>query len=166
MPDKKDHKSPAKKTPKKSKGSAKHRQQVAELTADLQRIQADFSNYKRRAEADQMRAVSIGREATVTALLPVIDNIQRALSNVPADLVDNPYVKGLQAVSKQLDAVITDLGVKKIKTVGEDFDPETMEAVAYDNGDGEREVVIEELQAGYRLEDTVIRHAMVKVAKQ
>lgn len=141
-------------------------QQVAELSEDLMRSQADFTNFRRRSEEENTRAAEIGKEFVITALLPVIDNIERALANVPADIADNSYIKGLGSVAKQLDDTLIGLGLHKIETVDHDFDPERMEAVSYDDGDGEREVVIEELQSGYELNGTVIRHAMVKVGKK
>ena len=149
----------------KSKKQLELEQQVGELTADLQRIQADFVNYKRRAEEDQTRAVSIGREGAITALLPTIDNIERALTHAPEDLVEHDYIKALQSVAKQLEKDLSAMGVIKITTVGEEFNPETMEAVMMEDGDGEKEIVVEEMQGGYILGDSVIRHAMVKVAR-
>ena len=150
----------------KSKKQIELEQKLGEITADLQRVQADFVNYKRRAEEDQRRAVAIGREGTIAALLPTIDNIERALTHVPDELADHEFMKALQSVAKQLDKDVVQMGVESISTVGEEFDPETMEAVLMEDGDGEKEVVIEELQGGYRLDGSVIRHALVKVGKK
>ena len=150
----------------KSKKQIELEQKIGELTADLQRIQADFVNYKRRAEEDQMKAVSIGREGTIAALLPTLDNIERALTHTPEDLADHDYIKALQSVAKQLMKDLNDMGVQKIETIGQEFNPETMEAVQMEDGDGDKEVVVEELQGGYMLGDSVIRHAMVKVGKE
>ena len=150
----------------KSKKQQELEQQLGEATADLQRVQADFVNYKRRAEEDQMKAVSIGREGTIAALLPTIDNIHRALTHVPEDLEDHDYLKALRSVAKQLEKDLKDMGVEKIATVGEEFNPETMEAIQMEDGEGDTEVVIGELQSGYTLNGSVVRHAMVKVGRK
>lgn len=155
-----------KKQSKKDSQNEEFEQQIAELTADLQRNQADFVNYKRRAEEDQQRAVSVGREGTIAALLPTIDNIQRALEHVPDDIQEHEYVKAVGSVAKQLDKTLEDMGVTRLKTVGEEFDPESMEAVLMEDGEGDTEVVIEEMQSGYMMNGAVIRHAMVKVGRK
>ncbi len=153
--------------PKKPKKDEELEQQLAELTADLQRVQADFVNYKRRADEDQKRAVIIGREGTIRTLLPTIDNIERALSHVPDDLADHSFIKALQSVAKKLEADLKAMGLQKLVVLDQEFDPETMEAVSMDEeGEGEREVVIEELQSGYTFGGEVIRHAMVRVGRQ
>ena len=132
----------------------------------MQRIQADFVNFKRRAEEDQQRAVMIGREGTIRALLPTLDNVQRALMHSPDDLKDHEYVKALNSVAKQLEKDLSDMGLNRIATVGEEFNPDIMEAVSMEAGEGSKEVVTEELQSGYMLNEEVLRHAMVKVAKK
>jgi molecular chaperone GrpE len=152
--------------PKKSKKDEEYEQQIAQATADIQRIQADFVNYKRRADEDSARAVAIGREGTIRALLPSLDNIQRALSHAPEDLKDHDFMKAVASVARQLDKDLSDLGLAQIDTVNEEFNPQTMEAVSMDDEGGDSEIVVEELQSGYTLNDQVIRHAMVKVAKK
>jgi len=76
------------------------------------------------------------------------------------------YVKGVQGVIKQFETCFKQLGVERIKTIGEHFDPHLHEAVHVDDGDGEHEVITEELQPGYKIGDEVIRHAIVKVKKE
>ena len=99
----------------------------------------------------------------ISDLLPAIDNLERALKHAPKDLENHDYVKGVSGVVKQFEKTLSDIGVEKVKTVGEEFDPRYHEAVSLEDGDGTREVISEELQAGYTLGDEVIRHAMVKV---
>lgn len=140
-------------------------EQIAELTADLQRLQAEFMNFKRRSEEERMRAVGVGKERAAIALLPVLDNIERAVAHEPADIKDHAWVKGVTAVSKQLSSQLEAIGLSKIGIVGEQFDPEKHDAVAVDDGEGETEVVSEVLQPGYQFGDQIIRHAMVKVKK-
>lgn len=141
-------------------------QQVAELTEALQRERADVINIRRRHEEQVAGLKDIIKASVVRDLLPVIDNFERALKHVPEDLKGNDYIKGVQGVVKQFEKTLSDLGVVRIKTVGEPFDPTWHEAVSMEEGDGTEEVVSEELQAGYALGDEVIRHAMVRVKMQ
>lgn len=138
-------------------------QQVDELTEAVQRERADAVNLRRRHEEQIVGLKNTIRANVVRQLLPVIDNFERSLKYIPADLTENEYVKGIQVVVKQFEKTLADLGVQRIKTVGELFDPRWHEAIMMEEGDGTQEVVSEELQAGYHLGDEVIRHAMVKV---
>jgi molecular chaperone GrpE len=138
-------------------------QQVADLTDALQRERADATNVRRRAEEDKAKLGVFYKALVIRELLPVIDNFERALKNIPAELKGNDYMKGVQGVVKQFETVIAKLGVERIKTVGEHFNPELHEAVSMEEGEGEHEIVSEELQAGYMLQDEVLRHAMVRV---
>lgn len=138
-------------------------EQVAALTDALQRERADAMNLRRRHE-EQIAGLRTSIKASVVKqLLPVIDNFERALKHVPAELEGNDYIKGVQGIVKQFEKVLVDMGVARIATVGTDFDPRYHEAVSMEEGDGTREVVSEELQSGYRIGDDVIRHAMVRV---
>ncbi|HVW23113.1 MAG TPA: nucleotide exchange factor GrpE [Candidatus Saccharimonadales bacterium] len=139
--------------------------QLEQLTAALQHERADAVNLRRRHE-EQIASLRNTVKATVVAdLLPAIDNFERSLKHVPANLEGNDFVKGVQGVVKQFEKTLADLGVERIKTVGEPFDPRYHEAVSVEEGAGDHEVVSEELQAGYKLGDDVIRHAMVKVSR-
>lgn len=137
--------------------------QVAELTDALQRERADSINLRRRHEEQVASLKNVVKTNVIRELLPAIDNLERALKHVPKDLENNDYVKGISAVVKQFEKTLKDLGVEKIATVGQPFDPRFHEAVSMEDGDGTIEVVSEELQSGYLVGDDVIRHAMVKV---
>lgn len=139
--------------------------QIEELTLALQRERADAANLRRRHEAEIASLRASVKANVVSELLPVIDNFERALKHVPADLRDNDYVKGVQGVVKQFEKTLADIGVERIKTIGQPFDPHLHEAVGVEEGDGEQEIVSAELQAGYKLGDEIIRHAMVKVKR-
>jgi len=141
-------------------------QQIGELTEALQRERADAENIRRRHD-DQIASLrNLVKANVVEELLPVIDNFERALKHIPKDLEKNDYVKGVQGVVKQFEDTLAQMGVVKVKTVGEHFDPKLHEAVGMEDSDGEHEVVSEELQSGYMLDEQVIRHAMVKVKKE
>ncbi len=142
---------------------AQLQQDIADLTDALQRERADIINVRRQHDAQLGNLKNHVKVGVVEDLLPVIDNFERALKHVPAELVDNDYVKGVQGVAAQFERTLADMGVERIKTVGEVFDPQLHEAVSMEEGEGAVEVVCEELQPGFRLGDNVIRHAMVKV---
>lgn len=138
-------------------------QKVGELTEALQRERADAQNLRRRTEEERSRMGEFYKAMVLQELLPALDNLERAVKHTPKDLKDHDYVKGVQGVIKQFEQGFAQLGVKRIKTVGEVFDPRLHEAVHMEDGDGTVEVVCEELQPGYLLGNEVIRHAMVKV---
>ena len=140
-------------------------QQVGELTAALQRERADAVNLRRRHDDQIASLKNVVRAGIIREFLPVIDNLERALKVVPKDLKGNDYVKGIQGVVRQFEKALASVGVERIKTVGELFDPSIHEAVSMDeSSEGTKEIVTEELQAGYKLGDEVVRHAMVRVA--
>jgi molecular chaperone GrpE len=136
-----------------------------ELIADLQRLQAEFINYKRRAEEDRLRAVQTGKEQAVLALLPVLDNIERAIAHEPNDIKDHAWVQGVASIAAQLESQMESIGLIKIGEIGEVFDPNLHEAVVFEDGDGDNEVIDAVIQNGYQFGDNVIRPAMVKVKK-
>lgn len=140
---------------------------VFELTADLQRIRADFENYRKQVEREKTFAREAGQNSMVIKLLPVIDNIDRAITHVPENLADDKWVQGIVGLGKQLDKSLSDLGLVRIDAKpGTIFNPELHEAVRMDeDAEGDTEVVAEELQAGYMLSDRVVRHAMVAVTR-
>ncbi len=135
----------------------------AQLTDALQRERADATNLRRRHEEQIAGLRTVIKANVVRELLPIIDNFERALKHVPTDLAGSDYVKGIEGIVKQFGKTLTDIGVERIKTVGEPFDPYYHEAVSMEEGEGTEEIVSEELQAGYKLGDEVIRHAMVRV---
>jgi molecular chaperone GrpE len=141
-------------------------QQVADLTDALQRERADVMNVRRRHDEQIAGLKDMVRANVVRDLLPVIDNFERALKHVPKELEANDYIKGVQGIVKQFEKTLADVGVERIKTTNEPFDPRYHEAVSMEEGDGTSEVVSEELQAGYKIGEEVIRHAMVRVKMQ
>lgn len=154
------------KTKKSNHAPSTPAQQLKELTEALQHERADAVNLRRRHEAEIAGLRARVKANVIHDLLPVIDNFERALKHVPKDLEDNDYIKGVQAVVKQFETTLADMGVERIKTVGEHFDPHLHEAVSLEEGNGKHEIITEELQAGYRLGNDVIRHAMVRVKLQ
>lgn len=148
----------------KKQPTAELEARIAELTADLQRVHADFVNFRRRSEEARGELLDLAKQDTVLQLLPVLDNIERALGHLPKELQTNPWAKGVESVAKQAQDALKNLGIEKINSLGQPFDHNLHEAVTTDDS-GSHEVVVEELQPGYRLGDKVIRPAMVKVGK-
>ncbi|MCC9185554.1 GrpE protein HSP-70 cofactor [Mycolicibacterium mageritense DSM 44476 = CIP 104973] len=137
-------------------GTGQGGDKVAELTADLQRVQADFANYRKRALRDQEAARERAKAVVVSQLLPVIDDLDRARSH--GDLDAGP----LKSVADKLAAALTGLGVVEFGTGGEAFDPSLHEAVQHE-GDGSNPVIGTVMRKGYKLGEFVLRPAMVGV---
>lgn len=154
--------------PKQTKKQDDLQVKVDELTLDLQRVRADFENYRKRMDAEKQTAQKNGETRAVLQLLPVIDTVERAILHIPGDIADHPWVKGVGGLIKQLDTSLAALHLKRIAAhKGADFDPELHQAVQFDeNAEGDKEVIAEELQAGYTLNGTPIRHSMVKVTRK
>lgn len=157
----------AKKTPKTEKPTEDTQVRLDELTADLQRTRADFENYRKRTEQEKISARQAGKMQAIMELLPVIDNIERALGYVPDELANNTWAQSVAGLVKNLDKSLEKLALKRIvATPGTAFDPELHQAIAIDEADGDHEVIAEELQGGYILGDSVLRPSMVKVTRR
>ncbi len=142
--------------------------QIVELTTDLQRTRADFENYCKRAEVERVMAREAGQASAIMKLLPVIDNIERAINYIPEELKDNEWAKSVAGLSKNLDKSLEGLQLKRIEaSPGTVFNPDLHEAIQFeDDAIGEQEVIADEMQAGYTLGGRPIRHAMVKVTRR
>ena len=152
----------------KSNKQSELEQRNAELTADLQRTRADFENYRKRVEIEKQSARTAGESMAILRLLPVIDNIDRAVTHIPEELADDKWAQGVAGLVKQLEKSLESLNLKRIDAKpGTTFNPELHEAIQFDDEvKGEHEVVAEELQAGYMLNGQPIRPAMVKVTRK
>ncbi|QQS21979.1 nucleotide exchange factor GrpE [Candidatus Saccharibacteria bacterium] len=146
----------------------KQDEHIAELTADLQRLRADFENYRKRVDQEKASAQSTGEARMIIKLLPIVDTIERAISHTPAELADNPWVQGIAALTKSLDTALGGMNVLRIDArPGTVFDPDVHHAVQFDeDAEGDVEVIAEELQAGYILNGSPVREAMVKVTRK
>ena len=134
------------------------RGKVAELTADLQRVQADFANYRKRALRDQQAAADRAKAAVVSQLLGVLDDLDRARKH--GDLESGP----LKSVADKLTSALTGLGLTAFGAEGEDFDPVLHEAVQHEGeAAGPEPVIGTVMRQGYKLGEQVLRHAMVGV---
>lgn len=152
----------------KSKIQENLENQITELTADLQRTRADFENYRKRSDLEKTAARESGQANAILKLIPVIDNIERAVAYLPEDLKDNSWAQGVASLVKNLEKSLESLNLKRIDSApGTAFNPELHEAIQFDEAaQGQQEVIAEELQAGYLLNGQPIRHAMVKVTRK
>lgn len=133
-----------------------------EYFARLQRLQADFENFRRRTKQEREDLLRYGAANLVTALLPVIDNLERALA---AKGDEGGLHKGVEMTIQQFISALESQGVKQINAVGDQFDPNLHQAVMrMPSSEHPDNQVVEEFQKGYLLQDRVIRPAMVKVA--
>jgi len=153
---------------KKQDNKTEPEERIAELTADLQRTRADFENYRKRVEAEKTAAREAGKASAIMKLLPIIDTIERAVIYMPDDLKDHKWAQGISGLVKNLEKALEGLDLKRIDAKeGVEFNPDLHEAIQFDeDAEGDTEVIAEELQAGYTLGGSPIRHAMVKVTKQ
>ncbi|HBN83474.1 MAG TPA: nucleotide exchange factor GrpE [Clostridiales bacterium] len=130
----------------------------------LQRLAAEFDNYKKRTAKEKERLYQEGICDTVSKILPVVDNFGRALNAIDTQ-DDKSFREGVSLVAKQLDTVLSDIGVEKIEALGCEFDPNIHNAVMHIEDEKIAEnTIVEELQSGYQYKDQVIRYSMVKVA--
>jgi len=138
---------------------------VKELENLCMRVQADFENYKKRSQKEREDFSRYANTDLILQILPIVDNFQLATKHLPADIAENNWVKGVLQIEKQLEQVLVAEGVTAIDSIGNKFDPylhEAIEEVPSERPEGE---IIEEVTRGYRLNDKIIRHAKVKVAK-
>ena len=126
-----------------------------------QRTQADFINYKRRVEQERSEFAQQAGAEVILALLPVMDDLDRAIESVPEDVDNHPWAEGIRHIVRKLHSVLESRGLERIESIGEHFDPNIHESVALANG--KEDVVVQEIKAGYRLYDRVLRPSSVIV---
>ncbi len=151
---------------KKSKTAIELENVKAELESKndlLLRTAAEFDNFKKRTERERLTVAEFAKANIIKELLPILDNIDRA--EMLEDKSGADYIKGIEMIVKQFSALGEKLGISELAQVGDSFDPNCHEAVMHidDEAFGEN-VIAEVLQKGYKIGDTVIRPAMVKVA--
>lgn len=138
------------------------KQELEEMTDRYKRLMAEFDNFKKRSAKERENLYDSLTSDIVTSILPVLDNLEKAVSTKTED---QNYKQGVEMVYKQFIDTLAGLGVEEIKTVGETFNPEYHEAVSSVQDDtlGEKEIK-EEFRKGYKIREKVIRHSMVVVA--
>ncbi|MBQ2614147.1 MAG: nucleotide exchange factor GrpE [Clostridia bacterium] len=135
---------------------------IASLTDRLMRTAAEFDNFKKRSQREKSEVYSTAVCDTVEKLLPVLDNLERAVSVEDAEAAN--VLEGVKMIQKQFVDALAAIGVLPMDAVGKPFDPEKHNAVMTEESDQEENTVLEELMKGYVYQDKVVRHAMVKVS--
>lgn len=136
---------------------------IAEFTDTLKRLQAEFENYKKRADKEKCECIKLASKDLIVKLLPVLDSFEIAIKNK-----DNKeeFIKGIELIYAQFIDILKKQGLKQISALNQKFDPYNHEALLQEESDKEECTVLEELQKGYTLNDAIIRHSKVKVAKK
>jgi len=133
----------------------------------LQRLQADFTNYKRRVEREREEQTKFANRELILKLLPVLDDFARALESVPQEMADAGWVEGMAFIARKLTAILEEQGLTKIDAEGKEFDPWEHEAVrCEESSDPDEGKVKAVLRDGYKLHDRVIRPAQVVVSRR
>lgn len=134
--------------------------------AHLQRLQAEFDNYRKRTQKEKEDFAKYAAERVVEALLPVLDNFERALEAAKATQDMKSFGQGVEMICKQMQNILAKEGLAAIEAIGQPFDPNIHEAVIQvDAAEYPGNTVVEELQKGYYLKEKVIRPSMVKVSR-
>jgi molecular chaperone GrpE len=139
------------------------KQRAEEYLATLQRTQADFINYKRRVEQERLEFNNYANANLCNSILPVVDDLERAIAAVPEEYAKTDWVEGVRLVEKKFKTILEGLGVKPICALGMEFDPNLHEAIRHEKG--KEGMVITEHQKGYMLNDKLLRPSRVSVGK-
>lgn len=159
------------KTDKKIDSASKKIQEletkIKELTTGWQRTQADFENYRKRAEGLKTEWLKMANAGLIIELLPVLDNFRRASQHTPDNLKNDNWIIGIQQIEKQLETILAQIGLNKIEVrPGDKFDPALHEAISHET---DRRIpadnVIEVAEEGYKLADKVLKAVKVRVSK-
>ena len=149
-----------------TKKDQKKKEDIEELTDMLKRLQAEFENYKKRSEKENSILIKHSNAELIKELLPVLDSFELAIKNTGTE---NPeiikYKKGLELIFTQLFSILKDEGLRPIEIKDQKFDPYKHEVLMIKETGQEDDMVLEEFQKGYMLNDTVLRHTKVMISK-
>ena len=147
-------------------GSSEENPELLQLKDKYLRTLAEYENFRKRSEKEKTQMFELGAKSIIEALLPVVDNFERALSHVQEEEKDSPFVKGIEGIYKQIQKMFTDCNIQEIEALGKKFDPALHNAVmTEEEGDAEEDTITQDLQKGYTYRGNVVRHSMVKVKK-
>ncbi len=142
-----------------------YKKKAEEYLNSWKRTAADFENYQKRRTKEDRELLQFAQEVTVVKILPTLESLEQAVRHAPADERFQTWSEGVVKIVQQLEKSLLEMGIAKIKSLGEQFDPRLHEAVEQVESDQARGTIVEEIQTGYKLNDKVIRPAKVKVAK-
>ena len=138
---------------------------ISELTSGWQRTQADFINYKKQAAEEKSKYCRTANANLIYELLPVLDNFVLAAKHIPENLKDDNWAQGIKQIEKQFEDILMSVGLEKIESLGQDFNPEFHEAIEEIESDEPEGKIVEETLAGYKFGGEVLRPARVRVSK-
>ena len=142
------------------------KEKLKEEEDKYKRLLAEFDNYRKRTEKEKLSMFDFGASQILTKILPIIDNIERAIESVKEEDKNNSVYEGLDKIYKQVSKVLEEIDVKPIEALNKKFDANLHNAVMTDEeSEAEVDTITEELQKGYTYKGDVIRHSMVKVKK-
>lgn len=155
--------------PEEGKGLLENELQEAKAKAEeyyahLQRLKAEFDNFRKRTQKEKEETAKYAAEQIIIDLLPVLDNLERAIDSTRANKDFEALSQGMDMIVRQFRKVLEDEGLNLIETIGKEFDPNLHEALLKEASDQEPNTILEEYQKGYFLKDRVIRPAKVKVS--
>ncbi|MBI4426679.1 MAG: nucleotide exchange factor GrpE [Candidatus Kerfeldbacteria bacterium] len=140
--------------------------QAAEYLAGWQRAKADYLNFKKQAEKDQAELAKFANAALLIELLPIYDNLKRAVQHIPSEQQDVEWVKGISHILQQFKQLFASLGLEEIKTVGQPFNHELHHAVGKEKrNDVSPNTVVEEVKSGFLMHGRMVTPAQVRVAE-
>ena len=139
------------------------KEKAEKYLTNWQRSQADFENFAKRAEQEKSETVESANRILVLDLLPILDDFERALASMPADLDEQSWTEGIKLIYNKLKTVLETQGLAEIKAVGEYFDPYVHEATG--QLEGEEGLIVEEIRKGYKFRDKLLRPSMVMVGR-
>ena len=147
-------------------GSSEENPELLQLKDKYLRTLAEYENFRKRSEKEKTQMFELGAKSIIEALLPVVDNFERALSHVQEEEKDSPFVKGIEGIYKQIQKMFADCNIQESEALGKKFDPALHNAVmTEEEGDAEEDTITQDLQKGYTYRGNVVRHSMVKVKK-
>lgn len=147
-------------------GSSEENPELLQLKDKYLRTLAEYENFRKRSEKEKAQMFELGAKSIIEALLPVVDNFERALSHVQEEEKDSPFVKGIEGIYKQIQKMFADCNIQEIEALGKKFDPALHNAVmTEEEGDAEEDTITQDFQKGYTYRGNVVRHSMVKVKK-
>lgn len=164
--EKKENKKFFKTKEKADKKKDKNKEKIEELEDKVKRQMAEFDNFRKRTEKEKAQMFEVGAKSVIEKILPIVDNFERGLMNVPEDENSKAFVEGMQMIYKQMLTELENIGVKPIEAVGVEFNPDFHNAVMQvESEEYESGYVAQELLKGYTYRETVVRHSMVAVVQ-
>ncbi len=149
---------------KKTDKTIELEQKISELKAGWQRTQADFINYKKQAAEEKAKYCRAANADLIYELLPVLDNFALAAKHLPEDLKENNWAQGIKQIERQLEDILASVGLEKIESLDQEFNPALHEAVEHKASEKPEDIIIEEILPGFKFDGEVLRPAKVIVS--